>query len=424
MVWEDGKIRRDFYWRLDFSDPLEDITAEEAAAELLALLDDAVRLRMDCDAPYGAYLSGGVDSSSVVNLMCRHQSQPVTTFCLGYEKKAQGQFQGKALDIEYARLMSQRLGTDHHEYLLGADEFAESLPRVLAAFDEPFSGTVSTYFLSILIHRHVKVALSGDGADELFGSYLSHRLAWPMHHWLKLRQGGAKKLEDLTPAQRGLLQPFGTPEQFPFLSRLASPHQADWRMGLAVFNDREKSQLLTPEFLKLADGQSSKEIYQDLVKQGTARDPLNAVLEVDQKELLANQVLPFMDHLSMAHSVEVRSPFLDYRIIEFANRLPGRLKIHNGINKYVHKLAVQDLVPEDLRQRPKEGFVQPIYSWMRTSLHGWLESQLNSGVLGKQGVFDPQTVQDLLAAHDAGRADNSAKIWNILCFQVWYSSFF
>ncbi|MGD8561845.1 MAG: asparagine synthase (glutamine-hydrolyzing) [Desulfarculaceae bacterium] len=422
LVWEDGEVSLDFYWRLDFSDPLRGIDPQEAAQELLFLLEDAVRLRMDCDAPYGAYLSGGVDSSSVVTLMCRHQSQPVTTFCLGYSEDAKGQFEGKAQDIEYSRLMSQRLGTAHHEYILSSPEFAQRLPQVMQAFDEPFSGTISTFYLSILIHQHVKVALSGDGADELFGSYLAHRLAWPLHHYLSLGLQGSAGLDQLTEEQRKKLAPFDTPEQFAFLASLASPDQADWRMRLAVFDEEQKQRLLRPDFISTAGAPDSGSFYRNLVGLGTARDPLNLVLEVDQRELLANQVLPFMDRLSMAHSVEVRSPFLDYRIIEFANRLPGDLKIRDGINKYVHKLAVDTLVPPDLTARPKEGFVQPIYSWMRTSLKPWVQETLSPPRLGSHGFFNQKYISQLLSEHYNGRADHSARLWNLLCFQVWYDS--
>ncbi len=422
LVWENGEVQTHPYWRLDFSRPLTDITPQEAAQHLLTLLDDAVRLRMDCDVPYGAYLSGGVDSSSVVTLMCRHQSQPVITFNLGYADEAEGQFVGKSLDSHYSRLMSERLQTEHYEYILTPEEFARRLPEVLRAFDEPFSGTVSTFFLSILIHQHVKVALSGDGADELFGSYLAHRLAWPMYHLFQLQKQGKNDLAALTDQERQLLVPFDTPEQFAFLQRVAAGRQADWRMKLAVFNEGEKHGLLSPDFLKAAQGGTTHEIYERLAAPGRAKDPLNAVLEVDQQEVLPNQVLPFIDRLSMAHSIEVRSPYLDYRLIEFANRLPGHLKISQGINKYVHKLAMQGLVPEDLLHRPKEGFVQPNYSWMRTSLRPWVLEVLDANSLAKHGFFRNDYVHTLLTEHYEGAADHSAKIWNLLCFQIWYES--
>lgn len=420
LVWEDGRIRLGRYWRLDFSRPLEDIRAEEAARELLKVLDDAVYKRMQCDVPFGAYLSGGVDSSSVATLMRRHHTRPVMTFCLGYAEEPSGQFQGKAKDVEAARWMANRLASDHHEYIMTAQEFADRLPDVLRSFDEPFSGTVTTFFLSILIAKHVKVALSGDGADELFGSYLAHRLAWPMYHLLsrpglKEKEFGALNLEE-----KRLLAPFATEAQFAFLKKIASPNQAAWRMRLAVFDEEEKKRLLAPEFLKAAKGANTFAFYQDLVKEGTALDPLNAVLEVEQKELLANQVLPFMDRLSMAHSIELRSPYLDYRLIELANRLPGRLKIKDGVTKYVHKLAMRQLIPKELTERPKEGFVQPIYDWMRHRLKAWVEATLSPWRLARHGLIQPERVKEILAEHYSGQADHSAQLWNLICFQVWY----
>lgn len=420
LVWEKGEVRLDQYWRLEFGDLLDDITPQEAAEELLRLLDDAVYLRMQCDAPFGAYLSGGVDSSSVVTLMCRHNSRPVTTFCLGYSEDAQGQFWGKAQDIDYSRRMSRHLGTDHHEYILSSQQFAQELPQVMAAFDEPFSGTISTYFLSILIHDFVKVALSGDGADELFGSYLNHRLAWPMYHWLRLKAKGRQGWEDLTPDERSLLKPFDTPEQFAFLAKIAHPRQAVWRMRLAVFDEAAKRQLLSPDFLDAAGEVDTGDYFSSLEDAITACDPLNSVLEIDQQELLANQVLPFIDRLSMAHSVEVRSPFLDYRIVEFANRLPGNFKIREGINKYVHKLAVEPLLPDELVRRPKEGFVQPIYTWMDTSLKSWVKSILAPEQVAKSGLLRPEAVKRLLSEHYEAGFPRHAQIWNLLCFQLWH----
>jgi len=422
LIWENGKVQTQPYWRLDFSQPLTDITPEEAAQHLLTLLDDAVKLRMQCDVPYGAYLSGGVDSSSVVALMCRHQTQPVISFSLGYNEEPQGQFVGKTQDIEFARLMSQRLATEHHEHLLSPQEFSECLPQVLAAFDEPFSGTISTFFLSILIHRHVKVALSGDGADELFGSYLAHRLAWPMHHLIKWQKEGKRDYQSLSAEERQLLQPFDSPEQFSFLQALASPDQASWRMRLAVFNEEEKHQLLSPAFLAEVGKADTHQFYRQLLSQTTARDPLNVTLEIDQQELLPNQVLPFMDRLSMAHSIEIRSPYLDYRIIEFANHLPGDFKIRQGINKYVHKLAMQGLVPEDLLSRPKEGFVQPIYTWMNTRLKKWVEVTLAPERLRRHGYFHQDYVGKILYDHYSGTTNHVAQIWNLMCFQTWYEA--
>jgi asparagine synthase (glutamine-hydrolysing) len=417
LIWELGEIRTRPYWQLNFGAPLKNISEEEASEHLLELLEDAVKLRMQCDVPYGAYLSGGVDSSSVVAIMSQQQSRPVKTFCLGYEDKPSGQFFGKAQDIVYSRSMSDRLGTEHHEYIISAKEFSERMPEILLAFDEPFSGVVSTFFISILIKRHVKVALSGDGADELFGSYLSHRMAFPIEHFLSLVGNGKKDWKDLDQEDRDALKPFDSPEQFLFLKSIASKKISDWRGSLHVFNHAERGELLTRGFLHESGYPKIKDLYRELEPQLTAKDILNKSLEIDQNELLPNQVLPFVDRLSMAHSVEVRVPYLDYRIIEFSDRLPGKFKIKDGIVKYIHKRTMERLLPKDLVERPKEGFVQPIYSWMHTALKGWVERSLDA-LPGE--FFNQRYVQKLKRRFQVGDESVNAKIWNLVCFSIWY----
>jgi asparagine synthase (glutamine-hydrolysing) len=419
LVWHQGKTWVQPYWKLDFSHPLTDVSEEEAAQYLLQLLEDAVKLRMQCDVQYGAYLSGGVDSSSVVAMMRKHQSKPVVTFCLGYEDEPQGQFFGKAQDIAYARQMAERLGTEHYEYIIDAKQFADHMPDVLSAFDEPFSGTISTFFLSILMKKHVKVALSGDGADELFGSYLAHRLAFPIQSYLLLKDRGKTEWDDLEKHDMESIRPFDSPDQFRFLKSIASRDLAAWRGKLAVFSNGERSQLLTREFLHASGYPEIEDAYQALEGKLTAKDVLNKSLEMDQMELLPNQVLPFVDRLSMAHSIEVRVPYLDYRIVEFSNRLPGNLKIKNGIVKYIHKKAMERLLPIDLVQRPKEGFVQPIYSWIHGELKGWVEERLDS--LDAE-IFNLEYVKTLKGTFQSGDQAVNSKVWNLVCFGLWYES--
>lgn len=414
LIWQSGVVTVQPWWRPDFS-PLDGMTDVEAAAEVRRLLEDAVRLRMDCDAPYGAYLSGGVDSSAVATLMARFQSQPLKTFCLGYADAPEGQFVGKAQDIHHARTVSRALGTQHHEYILIAEEFARSMPEVVAAFDEPFSGTVSTFFLSILMHRHVKVALSGDGADELFGSYLAHRLALPMQAWLALQATPERDPDCIPEALRRALRPFDNPEGLAYMHRLAHVRQAVWRDRLAVFGRQEREALLQPEFLD-ASGRPD-DPYQRIEAELTAQDALNRVLETDQAELLANQVLPFVDRLSMAHSIEVRCPFLDHRLVELVNRLPGPLKMPDGRAKHILKLAVADLLPAELINRPKEGFVQPIYAWMYGPLRQW--------TLDRLAELPADIVRSEYAAWlgtemTNGNSSVNAKVWNLVCFSLWH----
>lgn len=417
LSWEDGEVKSGSYWAVDFSSPLNDITEEEAASSLLNLLEDAVKIRMRCDAPYGAYLSGGVDSSSVVVLMSKNQSKPIKTFSLGYEDRAVGQFAGKRDDLAYAKDIAKRLGTKHFEYIINAKKFAQEMPGVMAAFDEPFSGTVSTFFLSTLIKRHVKVALSGDGADELFGSYLAHRLASPIENYLNLVKSGKKEWQDMDSHDKILIRPFDNSKQFTFLKGIASSDIFEWRQKLSVFTRSEQERLLSKKFLYAAGYPETKGIY-DMQKIGlTAKGMLNKVLEIDQRELLPNQVLAFVDRLSMAHSVEVRCPYLDYRIIEFADKLPGSFKIRDGAIKYIHRKAMEKILPKDIIERPKEGFVQPIYSWMHGSLKGWVKRHLDAL---PDNFFNKEYIKNITMRLDSGDSGINAKVWNLVCFSLWF----
>jgi asparagine synthase (glutamine-hydrolysing) len=418
LVWEPGReVKIKSYWSLFFASCQGKINEEEAANRISSLIKDAVALRMDCDVPYGAYLSGGLDSTAVTALMCRMQTKPIKTFCLGYTDNAIGQFAGKAQDLYYARMMAQRLGTEHHELIISAQQFAADMPKIMSAFDEPFSGTISTWFLSTLIENHVKVALSGDGADELFGSYLAHRLAFPLDYWLFLQQQGKTERSDLSIEDMARLKPFDNKEGLRFLNTLAFSDQAQWRESLGVFSPDELEKLLTAEFLDQSVRVTVANCWPSLTQGLSASDVLNQSLEVDQRDLLSNQILPFVDRLSMAHSIEVRCPYLDHRIVALANSLPGGMKIKNGVTKHILKKSLEGLLPDDLLHRPKEGFVQPIYAWMHGSLRQWTLDRLAE--LPADIVRSDYVAQ--LGKHlTDGDSSVNAKVWNLVCFSIWH----
>lgn len=412
-VHEQGELRLTRYWSIRATEDGPSDPAE-AAGRLRGLLEDAVRMRLVSDVPVGAYLSGGLDSSSVVALMSRGAGDRLKTFALTY----QDEFTGKSEDRRYAAEVSRRYGTDHREYCMDADELPARLEQILRAFDEPFAGVVSTFFLSQLIHRHVKVALSGDGADELFGSYLAHRLAYPVSHFLRLKRTGS--LTALSAADRGMLGEYA--DRLEELERLTAdgPEEWRWRSKLLVFDEAGKRALYT-EAMRAAVGQaSSAELVREALARCTAADPLNRILELDCMTLLPDQVLPFVDRLSMAHSIEVRPPFLDFRLVELAFSLPGRLKIRDGVTKFVLREAVRDLLPAGILERKKEGFLLPINAWLLRRYRGFVEAVLSPERLGQHGLLEPAEVGRLLEAHYAGRADHATRIWTLAMFQCWY----
>lgn len=416
LVFSKGQISKDRWWTIRFQE-MEDPDEEGIQRKILELLEDATKLRMISDVPFGAYLSGGVDSSVIVALMTRYSQQSVKTFTLGYEDE----LKNKEADIYHARKVSQAFRTDHHEYIMSWRELLEDIDDVIAAFDQPFSGTISTFFLSKLITKHVKVALSGDAADELFGSYMSHRAAQPMYHFRRLYD----KVQDgtLTDEERECFKPC----DIPFLKGLHERSGGDesrWRYQLGVFSDEEKDDLLSDRFKMELNGASSFALFTRNFSTLSSKDPLNRMLEMEWSTQLPDQCLAFVDFLSMAHSVEVRSPFLDYRLVELATTIPGRLKIRNGNVKDILKKAVAPLIPEGITKRPKEGFVLPIFDWMVDKLKDYSTDVLSEERIGQHDLLNGETVRRLVEGYYSGNRSAAVKVWNLMMFQIWWEKYF
>jgi asparagine synthase (glutamine-hydrolysing) len=416
LVFSKGQISKERWWKIRFNES-EGYDEHDIQKKILDLLDNATRLRMISDVPFGAYLSGGVDSSAVVALMSRYSNQPIKTFSLGYEDE----LKNKEADLYYARKVSQTYRTEHHEYIMSHNELIDDIEDVITSFDQPFSGTIATYFLSKLIRKHVKVALSGDAADELFGSYLSHRIAQPMAQFRRLYdevQNGTLSDDD-----KQALRPC----DIPFLDDLYHKSGGDdvrWRYHLGVFSDEQKRDLLSGDFLTHLKGISSYSLFAENFQNTTTLDPLNRILEMEWNTQLPDQVLAFIDFLSMAHSVEVRSPFLDYRLVEFVSTIPGRLKIKNGTVKDILKRTVEPLLPAGIAERPKEGFVLPIFDWMVEKLEGYSRDVLSDERLNKHNLFNKEEVENILRCYYNGHRENAVKIWNLMMFQIWWERYF
>lgn len=408
-VFKNGQLTRKRWWRLDMSQSVE-MTEVEAAAHLRELLEDSVRLRMRSDVPFGAYLSGGLDSSSVVALMSQISGKRVTTFSMVYDDD----YMLKGDDRKFALEVSKMYDTDHHEYLMTHSDLVDSVEPVLDAFDEPFSGVTSTYFITRLISQHVKVALSGDGADELFGSYLPHRLANPLARYDAMMAAG----DGVTDKNRAELGHFA--DQLEFFEKIANRGgEVKRRMGQYLFDDGAKASLFS-DGMQEAITNSTEALIKRLYEEARTSDPLNRALFVDFETLLPDQVLAFVDRLSMAHSVEVRPPFLDYRIIEFAGFLPGEMKIKGLRCKNILKEAVRGLIPDAIIDRPKEGFVLPINDWLLEDLKDYTQEMLSAEHISRHGLLNVEFVSNILQGYYNGRAQNGSRIWNLLMFQAWW----
>ena len=416
LLWEHGNSSFKNWWRVRFNEQ-EGRDEQEIQYRIRELLDDSTRIRMRCDVPFGAYLSGGVDSSAVVALMSKYSDKPVKTFCLGYKDE----LKNKAADLYHARRVAKQYGTDHHEYIMSSNELLEDISQVIRSFDQPFSGTISTFFLSKLISRHVKVALSGDGADELFGSYLTHRTAQPIWHYARL----ADKIRtgNLTVEEQKLFAPC----DLKFLASLYEKSQGNevkWRTALYLFSDLEKQSLLSGSFKSRCSSCNTATLIASYFNGLTASNPLNRILEMEWKTQLPDQVLAFVDFLSMAHSIEVRSPFFDYRLVEYASTIQGELKIRSGNVKDILKKAVAPLLPPGIIDRPKEGFVLPIFDWMQEKYRGYCEEVLSPERLKAHGYLNLPVVQNMLLRYNAGERALNGRIWNLMMFQLWWEEYF
>lgn len=405
-----GEPRLMRYWRADFSPNAEvaELSEPEMVDQVLALLRRGVERRLLSDVPVGFFLSGGIDSSLSTVLAAELSKTRIKTFTLTYSHESTTE--GKDEDRRWAHWVKERYGTDHYEEVIEFANFPDNLRRALSSFDEPFAGVISTYFLSQLIGKHVKVALSGDAADELFGSYLSHRLAFPLANYVEFQRRGDPTL---VPGFEG---------KEDYLAQLAEPEDWAWRYKLLVFSDEEKRDLYSADVAKELQGTSTREHIRRTFEGLTAKDPLNRVLEAEWNSIFPDQVLAFVDRLSMAHSLEVRTAYLDTDLVSFVAALPGCFKIKNGETKHLLKQAARRYFPDEMVFRKKEGFLMPVAQWLLRDLQGYVRETLSKERLREHGFFDYGRIRQLIDRTYSGQSDHfdANKLLGLLVFQEWY----
>lgn len=394
------------YWDIEFKRENSLKDENEYKEAIIFELEQSVRRRMDMDVEYGSYLSGGIDSSLVSAILVNQGAKNLKTFTLSYESD----FLHKQEDTKFARIMANKLGTEHYEYVLTANEVWKELPNVLKSFDEPFSGVISTYFITKFIAQHVKVAMSGDGADELFGSYLTHRLSSPIQYLHQF--SNIPKFDALTTKDKSILRPFDSEIEYNKLIKLYDKQNFIWRNKLLVFSREDISKLFNGEI----DVIPFKETLNI-----DGKTELDLTLESEFKDQLPNQVLAFVDRLSMVHSVEVRCPFLDYKFIEMVAKIPSHLKIKNGDVKFILKQAALKYLPNDLVNRKKEGFVMPVYKWMESIWYKNVRDIILDSDIFHDFDMNKNYMEQLLNELKQGK-NHFAKIWNIFNLVIWYNN--
>jgi asparagine synthase (glutamine-hydrolysing) len=413
LSWREGEVEQRRYARPRpaVAEGVRSESADELAEELREVLRDSIRAHLVADVPVGVLLSGGVDSGGLTALAAAESRDPVKTFSIGFEEAGFD-------ELSRARLVVERYGTDHHELVLRPDA-VELLPKLVSSFDEPFgdSSALPTYLVSELAAGEVKVALSGEGGDELFGGYYTY-----VADLLAPRVGRlaalASPLIERLPSRTDRVGLDYKAKRFARAAAIPDPlmRHLGWK---EIFSAGRRQELLGSR----NPGWDPFDLYRERYAETAGADQLARMQDVDLGIYLVDDLLVKTDRLSMAHSLELRVPFLDSRVAEFASALPRALKVRGSAKKRLLRQALAPLLPKEIVHGRKQGFSIPIAAWLRGPLQPFAREVLAPATLERQGCLDPVTATALLDRHCAGREDLSRQLWGLMAFTLWFDRY-
>jgi asparagine synthase (glutamine-hydrolysing) len=415
LEFQDGRCTIKRYWSFPVGNQKPNFDEEECLAEFESRLQEAVRIRLISDVPLGAFLSGGVDSSTIVALMARINSGPVKTFSIDFHDE-------EFSEARHARKVAQHFKTEHHE-LTVEPEFAELLQTLSVHLEEPFadSSAIPTYYVSRLAREHVTVCLSGDGGDEVFAGY--------ERYGLHLGRASASILKGpLGAAYRKLIFPMLPSATLgrKLVFNLSLSDESRYLDSVAYLpaKERERS-LFSKDYLSWADQQESPiDKVRNMLPTYAKKEPLDTLQWLDANTYLPSDILVKVDRMSMANSLELRAPLLDHMLIEWASEIPAIYRIRNGEQKYIlKKLAERVGVPRDVIYRRKQGFAMPLVKWFRNELKKSLTETLTDRTALGRGYFEKKAVQRMIDEHISGRRDHSGTLWQLMVFELWNRNF-
>ncbi len=412
---ENGSVRIEQYWDLPEYGTSPIASEEECLNELERRLDEAVRIRLISDVPLGALLSGGVDSSIVVALMARASSSPVKTFSIGFENE-------DFSELEYARIVARRFGTDHHETVVKPDLW-ETLQKLTGMMEEPFgdSSMVPTYHVSTMARKHVTVALAGDGGDELFAGYDRYAVQLKRRSFDRIPEWMGEQYRNYVHPHL----PAGLPGRK--LSWNLSLHSRDRYLDAVSFSPvcHREPVLFSRDFRDFASHLPDPlQQFSEYYDHGPAKDPLSRLLYLDTKTYLTADVLAKVDRMSMAASLEVRAPILDHEFVSWVAGLPASWKYRDGKRKYILKKLAERLgIPREVLDRRKQGFALPLAHWMRQEMKDPLRDFLLDPRSLQRGYFNPNAVRAIVDEHVSGKRNNPGVLWQMLVFELWHRNF-
>jgi asparagine synthase (glutamine-hydrolysing) len=409
-------VRR--YWDLSFADQNNSHHSEAAYAEQLkALLRESVKLHLVSDVPFGAFLSGGLDSSTVVALMSQFLNEPVKTYSVGFEGDAEVE---AFSELPYARMVAKKYQTDHHEALIHARDLINLSEKVVWHLDQPIAddACLANFMVAELASRDVKMVLTGEGGDELFAGYARYageRLSPLFQYFPRVAKSAALCLSGRVPGLRRQKLALFALCQSGEVNRLAN-----W---FPLFNSEAKHSLLSEDLRHSINGNTPSAIFAEQLARTDATDPLNRMLYVDTKLWLPDDLLARGDKTSMAASLEARVPLLDHKLVEFAASLPPQLKVKGLTRKYLLKKVGQAWLPPEIISRKKKGFPMPMSLWFRKEARSFLRDALSPSALQRRGLFNPAYVEKLLREHETGFADHGSILWGLLSVELWQRVF-
>ncbi len=416
LVCEDGAVTIDRYWRLDFSTKLKVSDPRELHEPIRDAIRAATRRRLIADVEIGAFLSGGIDSSAVVAAMAEAGSKPVKTFSIGFDHE---DFD----ELPHARRIAELFGTEHEEFVVRADAVG-TVPRIVRQFGEPFAdaSAIPCFQLAELTRRHVTVALNGDGGDEAFGGYtryVANRLAGRLDRLpATVKRAGAaagerlggKRVDSSANRAGRLLRGLGTDPADRY-SRYVS-----W------FTESQRAGLYTDSFAA-ACRRGGVDVVRAAWAHTGGRDVVDKMLEVDTVTYLPGDLITKIDIATMAHALEARSPLLDHELLEFAASIPADLKVRGLQKKWILREALRGWLPDEILDRPKQGFSVPVSAWLRHELAELAQSVLLDRRSLDRGYFQAGQVEAMLARHRAGTTDEGKRLWSLFVLELWHREF-
>lgn len=418
LVFQDGKIALKEYWRLNMSKKIK-IDRVDAIRELKKLLKKSVETRLISDVPLGVLLSGGVDSSCVAAFMKIANTKKIRTFSVGF---GETDFN----ELPYAKIISDHFSTDHNEEYINPDA-TEILPELVERYGEPYadSSALPTYYLCRTAAKRVKVALNGDGGDEVFAGYRRHLAAY-----LAERFSGVAKSVNRSPLKlifNGFPDRPSRPNSLGSIRRFLDAAEMDrahrYMRWVGFFSEEVKRSMYTEDFNYKTKGLDSACFMERLFSEAEDLDSIDAALYVDTFFGLKNDLLVKMDIASMSNSLETRSPLLDQHLMEFMASLPSSLKINRFSLKYILKETLRDILPGKILKRPKRGFAVPVDYWFRNDLKMYLKDTLLSDRAMNRGYFKPDAMRNIISSHMSGINDYGQHLWGLLMLELWHRRF-